>query len=279
MNIFSQTSYRDALQAIVKERKQLDRAFGFHALADAARIQRPYLSKVMKGTAHLNTDQLFLISTFLKLTTDECDYLQLLLDHERTIVAERKSQLAKKIKILADRHNDIAAHLRAKAIDPRDAADSLTDYYLDPLNQVVHIAISIDYFSKNPLALAAELSIPGAQLHAIVATLERLGLAYREGSRLRPREPSTHLSKHAPVYRAARNQNKLLSTVRINQLSPDEVFSFSTIFSADMPTRKDIDQRFLEFLKSCQGTVSEAPAHQVYQMSFDVFPWTSSRPP
>lgn len=278
MNIFSYQDYRELLRAAVKERKQFEPAFGFHALAHAARIQRPYLSKVMKGLAQLSSDQMFLIASCLRMEPSEQEYMQLLLDHDRTVLAERKNQIAEKIRLIADRHRDSAAHLKAKTIDVHtDAQGGMADYYLDPLVQIVHIAISIDYFSKNPSALAAELNIPGTQVHAILATLERLRLAHREGAKLVAREPNIHLSKASSLYRAWRNQIKLLSSQRINQLQDQEAYSFSTVFSADQGTRNLIHGRFLEFLKSCESTVDTAPARQVYQMSFDLFHWTSSR--
>lgn len=278
MNVFSFQDYRELLRAAVKERKQFEPSFGFHALADAARIQRPYLSKVMKGTAQLSSDQMFLISSFLKLQTSEQEFVQLLLDHDRTALKERKNQLAEKIRAIADKHRDSSKHLRAKTIEiDKSGQGGMTEYYLDPLVQIVHIAISIDHFSKNPSALSSELHIPGAQLREILATLERLGLAYREGSKFTAREPNIHLPKASPLYRAWRNQIKLLSSQRINQLNDQDAYSFSTVFSADQRTRKLVHDRFLEFLKTCESSVGEAPAKQVFQMSFDLFPWTNPK--
>jgi uncharacterized protein (TIGR02147 family) len=278
LNVFTYTDYRQALRDLVTERKQFERGFGFHALADAARIQRPYLSKVLKGTAQLSTDQMFLITTMLKLSAEEQDFLQLLLEHDRTAVAERKKRLAARIKAVGDKHRDSSAHLSAKTVDAQGSSlGGIADYYLDPITQVVHTAISIDHFAKSPLTLAAELAISGQQLHAILATLERLGLAYREGGKILPRETALHLAKSSPLYRAWRNQIKLLSSQRLNQLREEDAYSFTTVFSADEKTRKTVHERFLDFLKACETSVRDAPAKQVYHLAFDLFPWTGTR--
>lgn len=276
MNIFSLNNYRDALRRIVKERKTFERHFGFHLLADAARIQRPYLSKVIKGTAHLSSDQMYLISTFLKLSDDEHDFLQLLLELERTAVEERRRKIEGKINQIVEKYSESAVHLTARNVRVNAEKEAgMAEYYLDPMVQIVHIALSIDAFSQNPSNLATELKISGGQLHAILATLERLNLAYRSGQSMIPIELNLNLARSSSVYRAWRNQMKLYSLQRINQLNETEAYSFTVVFSANPSTKKIVHARFLEFLKSCEVLVKEAPARQTYQMSFDLFPWTS----
>ena len=56
-------------------------------------------------------------------------------------------------------------------------------------------------------------------------------------------------------------------------LSEKNGYSFSVVFSASENTRKEIHSKFLEFLKSCELLVGEAKSKNVYQMSFDLFPW------
>ncbi len=236
---------------------------------------------MIKGTAQLSLDQIFLICQLLKLKSEEQEYLELLLEFDRTGVAERKKTLLEKIRSISEKHMDTGAHLRAKKIEvttkDADGSNSLADYYLDPLIQIVHVAISIDFFSKNPAALIQELGIHSSQLYSAIAALERMGLAYRENSRLLPREPSLHLSKSSSLFRAWRNQLKLLSMQRINQLPDKEIYSFSTVFSATPETRKIITEKFVEFLKSCESSVANAQAKQVYYMSFDLFSWTTEK--
>lgn len=266
------------MKALIKEKKQFEPGFGAHALADAARIQRPYLSKVLKGSAQLSPDQMFLISRFLRWTDDEHDYVQLLLECARTGLNERRTQLEERIRSIRSRHLDSSTHLSAKQVQLDAAANApMADYYLDPIFQIVHIAISIEQFSRNPSLLAAELQITGSHLHAILNDLERMGLAYRERGRLMPREPSLHLPKTSPLYRAWRNQLKFLSTHKLNQLDDSNAYSFSTVFSANTKVRDELHERFLAFLKESEVSVRDAQPRQVYQLTFDLFSWTSGR--
>ena len=65
----------------------------FQSLAHAARIQKSYLSKVVTGRADLTTDQLYLICRHLDLDPEAARYLELLLERERSGVAERREEL------------------------------------------------------------------------------------------------------------------------------------------------------------------------------------------
>ncbi len=274
MNVFSQTDYRAVLRLAVTERKGFDSDFGFHKLADAARVQKPYLSKVIGGNANLNSDQLYAICRILKFGEEEHEYMQLLLELERSGLDDRRKELRAKIDRIAESKRDSAAYLSAKAVQPDQTNSALlADYYLDPIVQIVHVALSIERYSLNPMLLCKEFHIDGPHIHSIISSLERMGLVVRENSRFVPLETSLHLPKSSPIFRAWRNQLKLLSTQRLNQLNDKEGYSFSVVFSASETTRKEIHARFLEFLKSCESLVGEAKSKNVYQMSFDLFPW------
>lgn len=210
----------------------------------------------------------------LKLNQDEQEYLQLLLELERCGIEDRRKELGRKIEAISESKRDSTAHLTAKAAQPDMAQHSLvSDYYLDPMMQIVHVALSIERFSINPLDLAKELHLDGQQIHAMISQLERMGLVSREHGRLVPQDTNLHLPKHSPVYRAWRNQLKILSTQRLNQLPDAKSYSFSVVFSASENTRKEIHGRFLDFLKSIETLVGEAKSKNVYQMAFDLFPW------
>ncbi len=274
MNIYTQTDYRSVLRSAVAERKGFDPDFGFHKLADAARVQKPYLSKVIGGNANLNSDQLYAICRSLKFGEEQHEYMQLLLELERSGLEERRKELRTKIDRIADSKRDSSAHLAAKAVQPDQTNSALlADYYLDPMVQIVHVALSVERYSLNPVLLCKEFHLDGPQIHSIISSLERMGLVVRENNRLIPRETSLHLPKSSPIFRAWRNQLKLLSTQKLNQLTEKDGYSFSVVFSASENTRKEIHSKFLEFLKSIESLVGEAKSKNVYQMSFDLFPW------
>jgi uncharacterized protein (TIGR02147 family) len=275
MNIFSTTDYREALRSAVKARKQTEKKFTFAQLAEAARVQRPYLSKVLKGTADLNADQLYLISARLQLSHEEQDYLQLLLSFERTGVASRRTELKSKILQLAEKHTSMAQHTSAAVHTPRSHSnDAFIDYYLDPFAQIVHMGLVIPRFSREPAALAGELGISPSYLNGIILQLERLGLITRTASRITTKPTKLFLSKDSPVFRSWRNLVKGMSMQRLNQLPESETFFFSTTFSSDAETYAFIRRKFLEVIKECEPKISAAKDENVYSLTMEAYPWT-----
>jgi len=52
--------------------------------------------------------------------------------------------------------------------------ESLVEYYLDPMNQIVHISLSIDRYAKNTALLARDLGISRSRLASVLANLENM---------------------------------------------------------------------------------------------------------
>ena len=277
MRILSQSDYREALKSLVADKKLTDPKFGFANLAKMARIQPPYLSKVLQGNAHLSNDQLHLICKEMHIKREEEEYLFLLLEHARTTIPARREMLQAKIDLISQKNSQSTAHLKAKAVKSDLALEmDSTRYYLDPLMQLVHVGISIDCFARSPHLLCRELNISDPQLAKVLDALQQMGFAKQVGASIVPLQCSLHLEKDSPVYRAWRNQCKMFAVQQLNRLHEELSYSFSVVFSADQKTKKQLHQKFLEFLKSCESLVTDAPPKQVFQMSFDLFPWTGN---
>ena len=99
MNIYNELDYREILKKSVEERKKIDSSVTYQAMAEHMRIQKAYLSQVIKGIRDLNQDQLYLACDFLSFAPDESEYLKLLLDYARCGLKDREKVLLKEIKV------------------------------------------------------------------------------------------------------------------------------------------------------------------------------------
>lgn len=84
-----------------------------------------------------------------------------------------------------------------------------------------------------------------------------------------------HLPKQSPIYRSWRNQLKLAAINKMDTVADEQAYSFAVIFSANDDIRKEIPSRFLKCLKGIEELVAADPPDDTYQMSFDLFPWTT----
>lgn len=280
MNIYQITDYREIIRYLVEERKKSESKFGFHKLSEAANIQKPYISKVLKGNANLNSDQMYAIAKCLRQSKEETEYILLCLEYDRTVFPDRKKDLKDRIRQIATESQDSSKHLKAKSLDTSDPNSTISKYYLDPLNQIIHSALTIPYYSINPLILSKHLHINNTRLHDIIQFLKRENLLEEIDGKLIPKNRNLHLPRSSPLYNTWRNQLKLLAMQRINdQQEQSDTYSFNVIFTGNENTRNNIHNKFMEFLQYCESEVKNSTSiEKIFQMSFDLFPWTAGGP-
>lgn len=273
MNIYEELDYRAILRKVVKERKRNDPKCNFQRLAESARLPKSYLSKVVHGEADLSQDQLYLVNGFLAFTAQESEYMGLLLEYARCGLSKRKTELKQKIESIRRQNLETKEHIRASPAPLQ--LPLLSEYYLDPHMQIVHICLSIERYACDLKSLAADLRLHLSRVTSVVDRLEKLGIIERdEAGQIKLLVTSIHLPKESQLFDAWRNQIRLSCLKHMEGLPRDEVYSFSVTFSATPEVRQKIHLRFLDYLKSLEELVSQAPCEKAYQLNFDVFPWT-----
>ena len=252
MNFFDHTDYREALRELVAERKRVDTQFGFHSLADAARIQRPYMSKVISGKAELSVDQLYLICESIGLDAERATFIELLLNYSRSAVTARKKKLKSQIDATALSKRTSDANLKSKIVSTA-GSDDLSRYYLNPWTQIVHVALSIPRYSSDPKLLAQVLGISPHMMQTILQDLTLLNLVYSEGKNIIPRDGHLHLSRSSSLFQPWKTQLRLAAMQRQSYLTDETSYSFTAVFSATEDSRKRIHAKFLLFMKEFEA--------------------------
>lgn len=275
MNIFLESSYQSILRKVVEERKNSDSKFNFQAIAEATRIPKSYLSKVTTGKAHFSGDQLYSVCAFLGFSEMQMHYTSLLLELERSTLKARKQLIQRDLTAIKDQALDSREHIKARSGNLSD--QELSEYYMDPMNQIVHICLSIPRYQSDPLKLSIDLGIPMTEMRTIIDKLEAFGVIERKNREIRTVVKSIHLPRTSSVFRSWRTQQKLLCTERLNRFPQSDDYSFSVTFSASEKVRDKIRVDFLELLKRSEGLVQESKQEDVYQMNFDLFSWNKKR--
>lgn len=272
MNVFGFESYVKLIEAAVEFRKRTEPDFTFQRLAEVASLQKSYLSKVLHGRAHLNSDQLYSIAAHFGWSTEEQAFAGLLLEHARTGLARRRSRLAEQITEIQRTKMDSSRHLKSSA--PAISADAVMELYLTPWLQLLHVALAIPRLRGSIEKLGESFGLQHAEVKKAVARLVSIGMAEWSEKKLVQKNPHLHLPKDSPYYHAWRNQLRMLCLQRLHAHSKESDYSFSVTFSADAPTRQWLQQEFLELLGRAETRVKNAADQEVYQMNFDLFSWT-----
>ncbi|MCK5074562.1 MAG: TIGR02147 family protein [Bacteriovoracaceae bacterium] len=274
MSIFSKLDYRKIFKETIKNRKRIDSRINFQNMSIYMHIQKPYLSKIIHGNAHMNSDQLFLACEYLGFNEEETSYLHILLEYDRTVVKKRKKRLLQNIKRIQNKYLDTKKHISKKEI--ASTIEESAEYYLDPIVQIIHICLSIKKYNENPSLLVRDLGISKEKLIVALEKLGSLKIIVPKDNGYQILTRNIHLSKTSPICTTHQNLLRLLSINKLQNITGDLPYNFSVTFSSDIKTKNKIQEKFLSFLNEIESLVKDAPTEDVFQLNFDLFPWNKN---
>lgn len=269
MNIYEHLDYRTVLAAKVAGRRAAGEPASFAKLAAAVRVQRSYLTHVMRGRASLSVDQLYVLCDELGIDEDGRAYVILLLDIERCGVPKRKQELE------TQRDEIRRSKTRRAAYDERPAAQVRvnveSDYYTDPLCSLVHMFMTIPTFRREPAKIAPRLQLSAARIVETLRTLERCGIVRLGAKGYELSQSALHLDKDAPLARAHGVSMRLRGMETRQRTADADDYFLTQTFSCDEATRAKIRARLLDFYKALADDVGAAPSKDVFHLNIDLF--------
>ena len=273
MKLFSYKSYdyRTLLDEIILFQKKRDPSITLSKLAQAVPIQASYLTNVLKKRADLNSDQLFSLAKQLSCSPEESDFLLLLLEYSRTQILARRSQLKERIDTIKNEKLSAKNVLKSDSLALSEI--QVNEFYLDPLNDLVHLFCSLDQSDISIESLTSQFSISQAKAKKILALLEKLNLISFKNGKWNTSKITKHLPKESPLCKPFHTQHRLLALEKLQKTDEEEYYSFSATISADEASKEAIKVEFLNFLKSVQLITEKAPSKELFQLNFDLFSW------
>lgn len=271
MSMISYDDYREALRAKLIELKHaMPNLYSFQHLATACKVQKTYVSTVLGGNGHLNRDQLYVCCKFLGIIDADLELIEMLYELQRSDCQPRRLELTKRLETLRRQLGKTEQHIAVGKI----TTGNLELYYLNPLVPVVHVFITIPKFAKNPTAVANALGISKDRLDHILNTLVSMGVIAVTQSGFVCLQDTVHLPENSPFILAHRKLLRLAALERQEEIESGEGYGFSVVFSATKSARDEIQKHFLEFLKLTKSISENCKSEEVYQMNFDLIPWS-----
>ena len=201
--IYKYLEYRNFIREFVEKKKRFGDKITYESLANSLRIQKSYLSKVLSGKARLSSDQAYLLAKFLKLDNEELEYFNLLIELDSTSLEIRKKEISKKIEAIQNKKNRPKEHLNSDKIfnDP-----DTSKYYFDPLHQLIHVALTIKEFQKEPEKLLKSLNISKERLNHVLTNLEKMQVISIHNKKVEVLIDNVHLDEDSYIYWPWKNQ-------------------------------------------------------------------------
>lgn len=270
---FEQDDYKISLKYRFADLRARRSSLTWRKIAAEIPIQYTYLSKALNDeTTHLSDDHLFTVCRALQFFPDETDFILLQRAYALARDPERKSQLYRKIRECR----------QAKKINAEEQVASSSrlngeiQYLLEPLCQIIHVALHISAYRKDPRRLCAPLSLSMEQLKEYLRVLSRNDYIELDEDGLAVKAIKANKIHFGPDHFLVRFQQTIMRSqmlTRLARTSEADKYSFLVTFNLDEASFTLLRSEFQGFLKKAERIARETRDEHVYQMSFDLFKW------
>jgi uncharacterized protein (TIGR02147 family) len=259
ISVFAFSAYKPFFKAYLRAQK--DNWGIMTKLAKAAGCQRPYLSKVLSGEAHLMPAQAYGLCRFWKFSGEETEYFLGLLEIERAGSSDYREYWIRKTLETKNRHENIS-----KVVERNAAAGDEKDllYYSSWYWTAIHILVSIPEY-QTERAISERLALPIPQVRSVLETLEKWGCVRREKSFWKFGSREQHISKDSPLAVFHHSNWRQQAIANAQRRDPSSVH-FTVVQSL---SKHDYD-RVKELVLDCIHKVSEVagPSQEEKLMCF-----------
>lgn len=272
-DIYSHDDYKALLKERLRTLHKRKASLSWRSIAEKISIQATYLSKSLNDKkTHLSDDDLFKVCHCLDLRNEEIEFVMLLKAANTSVDSERKEYLAKKINDLKKRRTISADYVESHVQNLTNEMN----YLLDPTSIVIHGALFIAKYKKDPLLLCSQLGISQSKLKKSLDILNRceyitLGRSSLEITSVSTKSP--HFTREHPLTRIHQVGLKSVMMSRLNQTAEENKESFIVTFTMDEKGFNSSKEAFAEFIKKIQSISQSSRHEKLYQLNFDLLEW------
>ncbi len=240
-------------------------------IAQNINIQYTFLSKILNSdSVHISEDHLYKFCKNLFFNEDEIEYLFLLRSKESSECPDRKNHLIKKIKNFQTIHQNTKLEIQNKKILQTEYD---IKYLFDPYIMVVHAALSIHQFQKNPKNLCTLLQLSLNKIEEYLIILEKLEyikIGKNNFEIIEVFDKFPHFSPDHPLTRIHQMSIKSFLLNRLSQTSESDKESFFVTFTMDPNGFQKTKSLFRKFISDVQKITFEGQRKNLYQLNFDL---------
>lgn len=261
--IYSFNSYRALLSHFLlgnKQRGQLSRA------AEHLNCQRSYLSRVIKGDAHLTLDQAYLLSQFWKFTNDERDYFSSLVEYDRAGVHEYKTFLKKRLDEMKKKHETIQERTQRQSY----VVDNMQiNYFSSWISCALQFLTMIPQF-QNVEALADRLSLKKEIVSFYLDELQKLDFVEFKNNKWINKSSNLHIPKESPLVQLHHNNWRGRAQLDSQNINTDHIH-FTGVYTLSFDDYHRIKEMLLAFISDANKIIGPSQCEEGVVLLCDFF--------
>ena len=267
MTLADATDYREFLRSYLLSKKERhgSSSYSFSEMSKACRVQKAYLSNVLRGKGHLNRDQLFSSCRYLDIGTFETEHLMILADFQKSTNQDRKKILKQELGV----HRRQLRKTKFRVPELMEAEKSDANITLDVTSQLIRMFFTIPKFQKDPELARESLKLSRERFTRILQHLIANGVLQTVGDKVVAGKVFSHLDandQNFPNFHLARNMK---ATDLLDRNGDELDYFFSVIFSSSSSTRKEIKSMLIESTKKIRETAMKGEEQEVFILTMN----------
>lgn len=268
MNIFNYRNYKQFLREIIEYAPNNGRGLR-RKFADAAGCQLPYVSHVLNGDYHFNSEQIDGIAGLLKLRQVEHEYLLLLVQHQRAGTASLKKFYKKLVEDMVSKNKTIKSK-----IAPKDSLSSFDQakYYSDWTFAAIHMLTTIPDF-RTHAQIANKLNLSINKVESVTETLISYGILKYENNKLTPQKIDLHLEEKSD-YIHQHHSNWRIKALQSLSEDQDDDLHYSLAFTIHPDDLPKVKEALGAAIKECASIIRPSEAKELAVICIDLFAMT-----
>lgn len=235
-------------------------------VAKAIGCQRPYLSKVLAGGAHLTSAQGYGLAKFCGLNNDETEYFLGLLEIERASTAEYREYWKRKNQELKRRHENLSSKVKR---DLTELHEKSMLYYSSWYWTAIHMLTSIPEF-QTEAAMSERLQLSTMQVRQVLQTLLEWGYVEKSGNRWKYLSSEQHVPKNSPLV-LFHHQNWRNRAMNDAQMPGEDSVHFTVVQSLSRGDYEKVKQIVIDAIQSIIDTAGPSKEEEMMSFTCDLF--------
>lgn len=235
-------------------------------LAKAAGCQRSYFSQVVHGPQHLTPDHAFGLCSYWKMSPEENEYFQLLVQKDRAATLDYRQHLERRLAELKKENENISERLERKnpLTGEKEALYFSAWYWAG-----IHTLTSIPEF-QSVEAIADKLQISKGMVLFCLQHLEQHGLVTKKGSEWLHSRQNIHVSKASPLVTCHHNNWRQKATMH-SQTGQDDGLHFTDVRSISRADYERIKNLLLDQIEKIADIAEPSKEEELVNLNLDFY--------
>jgi hypothetical protein len=235
-------------------------------MAEAARCQRSYLSRVLSSSIHLTPDHAYGLCSYWELSSEETEYFLTLVEHARSGNPEYRKHLETKLFSLRKAHEDLSNRVGRPRLE---LGKSESVYYSAWYWSAIHIITSIPQYQTSK-GIAERLQLPEALVRTTLEGLTGFGFVERKNGKWYFLPSEIHVPRDSPLVSLHHGNWRQRAVLSAQVPSVDELH-YTVVQSMTPAAADEIKRRMLDFIDEVNCIARPSKEEELVVVTCDLF--------